>query len=98
MADEARDLLEFHVDGERHTLDDLTFSELREYRAHVRELAGDEDLNPMFADPMDRYPVMYWLFKRRTDDAYTLEQALDLKMGDLLKAVKGKAKRPTRAR
>lgn len=99
MADEAREVLEFRVDGIALTRDDLTFEELREHRKQVRDLSGDEDLNPFFAEPMDSYPVMHWLFKKRADPEYELEESLKLKMSDLLFSVKPeKTKRPTRAR
>lgn len=70
-------------------LDDLTFREQLELRKKVRELVGEDDADdpPLTAV----IPVAYFLIKRRDDDSFTLDQALDMKWGD----VRG---RPTKAR
>lgn len=70
-------------------LDDLTFREQLELRKLVRDLVGEDEA---FDPPMTAViPVAYYILKRRDDDAFTLDQALDMKWGDV-------RKRPTKAR
>lgn len=70
-------------------LDDLTFREQIELRKQVRELVGEEDADdpPLTAV----IPVAFWIIKRREDESFTLDEALDMKWEDV-------RKRPTKAR
>ena len=69
-------------------LDDLTFREQLELRKHVRDLVGEDEMDdpPITAV----IPVAYFLIKRRDDDKFTLDQALEMKWADV--------RRPTKAR
>lgn len=69
------------IDGQAYTMDDLTFREQRQFRDFVRELAPGGD--PDEAGEADIVPAMIVVVKRRTDEAFTLEQALDFKPGDV---------------
>lgn len=79
------------IDGVVHTLDDLTFREQHALRNAVRELSGDATQLPGDAAFMDFLPALAYVIKRRTEPAYTLDQALDLVESDVL------AERPTPA-
>lgn len=84
------------VDGDPVDLDDLNFREQRELRKVIRdELIGDAEAHVDLDDlPLvDFLPAVVYVFKRRTDENYTLEQALELKTSDVLKDVPA---RPTR--
>lgn len=69
------------IDGERVTMADLTFREQREMRDHIRTLSPDND--PDNAAEADIIPALIAVYKKRSDPAFTLEQALDFKPGDL---------------
>lgn len=84
-----------HVDGEPIDMDEFTFEEADEYRALVRESAGDADLVPRFAEAIDKWPAMVTIVRRRTNPDFTLADAKTLKTSDILQP-KEKA-RPTKA-
>lgn len=92
----------FTVDGKGYSVDDLTFREQRELRKLVRELVDDPTAELVESDLMDVVPVAVFLVRRRGDDTYTLEQALDLKWDDLHPKSNGNgngnggARRPTK--
>ncbi len=86
---------EFRVDGQPYTLDDLTFAELREHRRLVRELADDPTLEVAQAPTIDFYPPLIFLVKRRSDPAFTLDEAQSGKLDDYFFEPEP-AKRPTR--
>lgn len=86
---------EFRIDGEPFNVDDLTYSEQQEYRRLVRESSGDPELNPAFAEPMDKYPVWVYLMRRRRNPEYTLDEAKEVKPEEIL--IEVKPKRPTKA-
>lgn len=67
------------IDGRVWTPDELTFREKREIRAQANAIAlpGEE------AGEIELVCAMVTVVKRRTDPAYTIEQALDLKAEDL---------------
>lgn len=86
---------QFNVDGTDYTLDDLTYGEQREVRRLVRELSEDPNAEIIPADPMDRAPAMVCVIRRRDNPEYTIEEAQEVKPGDVWREVK--AERPTRA-
>ena len=85
---------DFVIDGQAVEMDDLTFQEQQEYRALVRESSGDPELNPRFAEPMDRFPALVFLLRRRANPDYTIE---DARSGTYEEFLVEKPKRPTRA-
>lgn len=91
MAETEQDIV---VDGEPVELDDLSFKEQRELRDVIRGLTGNADVDLDDVDVMDFLPAVVFVFKKRDDPSYTLDQALELKSKDVLK---DKPKRPTRA-
>jgi hypothetical protein len=86
MADEAEQVLTIAVDGERYTMDDLTFRERREVRRLARDLDGNPDVD--FDDVMidDLIAAFVTVCKQRGTPAFTVEDALDMKPGELLAA------------
>ena len=95
---DVEETFEFQVDGESYDVDDLTFSELREYRKLIRQLSGEDDLSIYVAEPMDRLPALVYLIRKRGNPSYTLEEASTLKIGDVLVKVPARKGRPTVAR
>jgi len=73
-----------HIEGRGYSPDDLTFREQREMRTLYRELMGDPAADIAEAANMDFIPILAFIVRRRDDAAYTLEQALDMKIADLL--------------
>ena len=75
------------VDGKLHSFDDFTFRERIRIGKVIEEIGGDPD------DPADAHflPACVVVIKNRTDDKYTIDQAMDLKPSDLVKPA-----RPTR--
>lgn len=89
--------MEIVVDGEVLDSDALSFREQREVRALVRnELIGDPDADLDDMALVDFLPALIYVYKKRDDPSYTLDQALDLRMSDVMRPVE-KGKRPTRA-
>lgn len=90
----------FVVDGTEYTGDDLTFREQRQLRDWVREIEDDPDLEMEDAPQRAFYPALLTVIKRRDNPAYSVETALDLKLGDLVvPRAKGKAgARPTQGK
>lgn len=82
------------VDGEPVDLDDLSFGEERELRQVIRGLSGREDVDLDEVELMDFLPAIVYIFQRRSNKNYELDEALKLKRKDVLK---DKPKRPTRA-
>lgn len=78
------DPLTITVDGERFTMDNLTFRERREVRRIARELDGNMDLD--FDDVMidDLLASFITVCKRRTVPTFTIDDALDLTPGDVV--------------
>lgn len=86
MPDDARDGA-LYLDGERITADDLTFREQREMRDIIRNFAPDND--PDKAIEADFVPALIYVWKKRTDKSFSLDQALDIKPADLEKPIEG---------
>ena len=78
MADD--DTLKIKVGAETYTLDDLTFREQIKLRKLVGEIVPGEEDDPPLAAVI---PAAVALLHQRTDDSFTLEQALDLNWNDL---------------
>lgn len=72
------------VDGQELDPDDLTFGEQRELRRLVRELAEDPNIMPAEAALMDFLPALVTVFKRRDDQNFGLEQALQLRFDQVV--------------
>lgn len=87
--------LTFHLDGKPFSYDDLTYREKREARQVVRDLAENPDLRWFEADMEDQTPAIIFVARKRTDPAFTLDQALDAKDEDYFKE-KTEEKRPTK--
>lgn len=88
---------EIIIDGQRleEILEDFTFKEHNEYRDAVRELSGEEDSEPELAAGRDKFPVVAWLLRRRSNADLTLEEVMDtLKLKDVVHEKNG---RPTKA-
>ena len=88
-----------YIEGKAYSPDDLSFREQREMRKLYRGLVEDPQADIGEAANMDFLPLLAYLVRRRDDAEYTLEQALDLKIGDLLApptkpAAKPKAAKP----
>jgi len=78
MADDDSDRI--YWDGESYQFpDDFTFREQREVFKLVKGLLEPDE--PV--GDMDMFPAIATVVARRTDPAYTIEQALDLKPSDL---------------
>lgn len=72
---------EIHVDGVQAKVADLTFAEQRKMRDLTRQLAPDGDVEE--AGEQDVIPALITVIKQRTDESFTLEQALTYKPADL---------------
>jgi hypothetical protein len=72
------------IDGEKYTMDDLTFRERREVRKLTRVVAEDPDLDLEDAVLDELLVAFATVVKQRTDPAYTLDDALDLKVADIV--------------
>lgn len=105
MADKAEgrtEVLTIAIDGEKFTMADLTFRERKEVRRLARELDGDPDLDMedvLFDSLVASFACVV---KQRTDDGFTIDDAMDLTIKDLAAAdaeADGDAKpRPTQRR
>lgn len=87
------------IDGKPYTADDLTFREQRELRTQVRALLGDPAADLDDAAVMDFIPAIVYVVKRRDDPEFTMDQALDMEFGDVLREpdpTKSRAKKPPR--
>jgi len=73
-----------YLEGTGYDLDDLTFREQRELRARYRELMEDPNADPGDAANCDLLPILVFMVRRRDDPAFTLDQALDLKIEDIV--------------
>jgi hypothetical protein len=75
------------IDGEEYDLsdNDLTFAEQRKLRTYIRELTGDDDVQPGDAALMDFLPALVSVIKQRTEPEYNVDQALALKYGDVIR-------------
>lgn len=77
------------VDGEFYNADDLTGKEQRDLRQALRELTGNETatlsafLELGMVDDFDYVCGMTYVIKKRTNDKYTLDDALELKPADV---------------
>lgn len=80
MADE---LLTIAVDGEKFTMDDLSFRERREVRRLTREIAEDPDIELEDALVDDLLVAFVTVCKQRTNPDFTTDDAMDLKPADL---------------
>ena len=85
MAETAPPAPAIYVDGQPYTIDDLTFREQRQMREFVKQLAPAEDVARSIEDASDAdyIPAVIAVIKQRTDEDFTLEQALDFKPTDL---------------
>jgi len=85
MADEG---LELVLDGEVIDTDDLTFREHREMRRILREDILEDPTADVDVETLplsDFLPALVLVIKRRTDSGYTLDQAMDLKLSDVVR-------------
>jgi len=73
---------ELTIDGKAYTLDDLTLGELEALDDHMSLPIAQIDLNSARA-----MKFLVWLLKHREDDTYTLQQAGDIKITDLIQPV-----------
>jgi hypothetical protein len=73
---------ELTIDGKAYTLDDLTLGELEALEDHMSLPIAQIDLNSARA-----MKFLVWLLKHREDDTYTLQQAGDIKITDLIQPV-----------
>ena len=92
------EILAIAVDGERLTMDDLTFRERREVRRLARELDGNPDVH--FDDLVldDLIAAFVTVCKQRANPAFTIDDALDLKPTDLDAAEVDPTSAPTKAK
>lgn len=72
------------LDGETYSADELTFREQREMRKLVRELVEDPKADMEEVSIMDVLPVLAFIVIHRTKPEFTLEEALDMKISDIL--------------
>jgi hypothetical protein len=70
---------ELVIDGKAYTLDDLTLGELEALEDHMSLPIAQIDLNSARA-----MKFLVWLLKHREDNTYTLQQAGDIKITDLI--------------
>ncbi len=88
MADEAPMEQYIEVDGVEVDMEDFSFREQREVRRLVyEEIALERDREKPWEEQMfnDIYPAVICVYKQRSDKAYTLDQALDVKARDVIK-------------
>lgn len=74
-------MAEIWLEGQAYDADDLTFREQRKLRDYMRELAPNNDVEE--ASDADFFPALICVIKQRSEEAFTLEQALDFKESDL---------------
>lgn len=86
----------FQIDGVAYTADDLTFREQRELRTIVRDLVDDPEVNIEDMAMMDFLPALVYVIVKRDNAEFTLDEALDMKISDLLPAENGNGKKPAR--
>jgi hypothetical protein len=82
-----------YIEGQAYSPDDLTFREQREMRQIYRDLMDDPAADLADASNMDFLPVLAFMIRRRDNPEYTLEQALDLKITELVVPPTKQAKR-----
>ena len=70
---------ELTIDGKTYALDDLTLGELEALEDHMGLPIGQIDLNSARA-----MRFLVWLLKHRENPAFTMEQAGDVKITDLI--------------
>jgi hypothetical protein len=92
----AEDEFKIIIEGQAYTADDLSFREQREMRTVLRDLMGDPDGDLEDAAMMDFLPALVYVVTRRERPDFTVEEALDLKMSDVLKSANGNGGPPTR--
>lgn len=107
MANETEELPGVPVEGELYKVDDLTGAEQRLLRDVMRETTGNDSatitqfLNLGLIDDFDFACAMTYVVKRRTDEKYTLDQALELKPAEIVaemqKLEKEARRRPRKA-
>jgi len=73
-----------YIEGKAYSPDDLSFREQREMRRLYRDLVEDPDADIGEAANMDFLPLLAFMIRRRDEPGYTLEQAFDLKISDLV--------------
>ena len=90
------------INGKTYDPEDMTFREQREMRRIVREeLVQDPDVDFEALTLSELIPAIAVVLVRRDNPAYTLDEALDLKMRDIyvtaadVKAEKAKKAPPT---
>lgn len=71
------------IDGEKYTMDDLTFRERREVRRLTREVAEDPELDLEDAILDELLVAFATVVKQRANPEYTLDEAMDLKLTDI---------------
>lgn len=99
MTEVIEDPFTIAVDGETYSMDDLSFKERKEVRKLAREIADDPEaeLEDMVVD--DLLVAMVTVCKQKTDPAFTIDAAMELKPGDIVpqpKKAKPRPKAPTR--
>lgn len=80
----AEDVLTLAIDGDAHTMDDLTFRERKEVRRLARELDGNPaaELDDIMVD--DLLVAMVTVIKRRASPEYTTDEAMDIRPADIV--------------
>jgi hypothetical protein len=80
------------VDGQFYTVEDLTGREQRELRDALRELTGNDTatiaafLNFAMVDDFDYACAMTYVVTKRTNEKFTLDDALELKPAEIQEA------------
>lgn len=88
------------IGGKPYTAADLSFREQRELRTVVRRLMDDPEGDIAASELMDFAPALIYVVTRRENPDFTIEEALDMKHGDILQPAKrnGDGGPPTKAR
>lgn len=72
----------FLINGQLHSVEDLTFREQRELRKLVRELAEDPEANLDDMAVMDVVPAFVYVVMKRDDPKLKIDDVLDMKLTD----------------
>lgn len=78
---------ELVIDGQKYTVDDLTFREHREMRKAIRDALEDPDADLGDAPISEFYLALIFIIRRRENAELTIEDALDWKLNDFLRPV-----------
>jgi hypothetical protein len=71
------------IDGDVVDADDFTFAESRKVRQAMAQMGVDDVHDPS----LDEYlPALIWVWKQRTDPAFSIEDAQGYKLKDIMRA------------